>query len=362
MLMLASRATPCTMLVIEAVLLRVCQGSPGMLTQVLLGWCTLAGGQVTPEPAVRVQAETFQEAPAPADATSALAPYVYQPGAGLPALLVPRDETLVYRAHIDFAIFSGEVGTVTQTCRVKDQTASVIVMEPEPAGETASIRLEAAGSYAWYELESTLETRVLPQDWPRLRYAQESKSSRGTRRREVLLGRDAEGEWKSSYRGDTRKGAPDGIRIWRAAEEREVPPGTLDSLTAVFMARTLIREEQETLSFPLIDKDRVWRLTLRRGESRRMETGAGTFDVVEVVLQPEPWPGESFAEKEEEFEGVFGIHGSIHLWVEKKSGVAVRIQGVIPVSDGLFKLGVDVILDSYSGTPSDFAPVRTAKK
>lgn len=354
------------MLVLDAVLLRlVSQGSAGVLGQLLLGACSALAGQSDPTTSFAVQEASFQEAAAPTASNAPVAPglYVYAPGAGLPSLRVPRDETLVYRTHIDLSILSQDVGTVTQTCKVQDQPASVIVMEPAgSAGETASIKLHAAGSYMWYELESTLETRILPQDWPRLSYKQESESSRGTRRREVLLGRDPEGQWKSSFRGDTRKGAPEGTRIWRAAEEREVPEGTLDMLTAVFMARTLVSEEHGSLSFPLIDKDRLWKLTLRRGETRRMETPAGTFDVLKVVLEPEPWPGESLEDKEEEFEGVFGIHGSIHLWVQQETGVAVRIQGVLPVNDGMFKLGVDVILDSYSGTPPGFAPVPTAVK
>ncbi len=53
---------------------------------------------------------------------------------------------------------------------------------------------------------------------------------------------------------------------------------------------------------------------------------------------------------------MFGINGSIHLWVEKKTGVAVRIQGDLPIGN-LITLGIDVVLDSFSGTPPLFAPV-----
>ena len=288
---------------------------------------------------------------------SASAPmYRYEPGAGVPTLLIPRTEKLVYRAYLDAGIVMAHVGSVEQTCSVAMQEPSVLAAEPvQASGETASIKLFASGSYLWYSLESTLETRILPQDWPRVSYQSVSKSSQ-TRRREVLLGKK-DGTPTSSYRGDTKKGAPEGTRIWRPAKERGIPEGTLDMLTAVFQARTLIREKKETLTFPLIDKDRVWNLRLRRGEERRMETTSGTFfDVVEVVLEPEPFPGETVGDKAERFEGVFGINGSIHLWVEKKTGVAVRIQGDLPVGD-VITLGIDVVLDSYSDTPEGFAPV-----
>ncbi|NOT30380.1 MAG: DUF3108 domain-containing protein [Planctomycetes bacterium] len=313
---------------------------------------------VTPARAEAAAQEAgFQEASAPAPK-----PFVFAPLAGAPSVAIPREERLTYKAYLDLSVMTSHVGTVTQTCTVAEQPVPLILAQPAgSAGDAASIKLEAAGSYFLYKLESTLETSILPQEWPRLLYQQVSKSSRGTRRREVLVGlRD--GAHTASYRGDTKKGAPEGTRIWRVAQERAVPEGTLDMLTAVFMARALIREKRESMTFPLIDNTRLWNLTLRRGKERRMETGAGEFDVVEVVLEPAPYPGESLEEKTKQFQGVFGIHGSIHLWVDKNTGIAVRIQGKLPISDGLITLGIDVVLDSYSGTPPEFAPRPAAKR
>jgi hypothetical protein len=326
--------------------------------QLALNVLATSGGVLQAETVA--QEAVFEEASASAAPAATAAAFRYEPGADVPALLIPRAERLVYRAYLDTGIFSTYVGEVTQTCAVSEQVPSVLASEPAlPAGETASIQLFASGSYAWYELESLLETRILPQDWPRVSYNSVSKSSQ-TRRREILLGKK-DGAPTSSYRGDTKKGAPEGTRIWRPPRERSVPEGTLDMLTAVFQARTLIREKRETLTFPLVDKDRIWKLSLRRGEERRMETKDGTFfDVVEVVLEPEPYPGESVGEKAERFEGVFGINGTIHLWVDRKTGVAVRIQGDLPVGD-VITLGIDVVLDSYSDAPRDFGPVQVPK-
>jgi uncharacterized protein DUF3108 len=305
----------------------------------------------------------FQEASAPAPPP---APYRYEPGAEVPALLIPRAETLRYKAYVDAGIFSGSVGWVEQTCTVAEQQPSILMTQPSgPPGETAAIVLHAQGSAlaGMYEFESTLESHIQPKEWPRVTFLSTSTSSQ-TRRRVVLLG-TKDGKPVSSYRGDTKKGAPAGSRVWREQKERPIPPGSLDMITAVFQTRNLVREGKQTLTFPLIDKDRVWKLTLRRGEERRMETQDGVFfDVVEVVLEPVPYEGESFAEKAEQFEGVFGIKGSIHLWVERKTGIAVRIQGELPVGsgEGIFQLGIDVLLDSWSGTPPDFVPVPREKK
>lgn len=291
------------------------------------------------------------------------APFRFEPGAKTPVLLIPRDEELVYRAYLDVAVSSTHVGKVVQTCTVEEQRQPLVATSPVALGETASIKLEAEADYLWMELSSTLEAKILPQAWPRLLYRSESTSSK-TRRRELWLG-TSEGKPRSRFQSDTSKGAAEGERIWKPAREREVPEGSLDMISAVFMTRALVREGQESLTFPLVDKDRVWQLTLKRGEERRMDLPAGTFDVVEVVLEPAPWPDEAIeADKLEQFEGVFGIQGTIHLWVEKRTGIAVRIQGEIPIKLGLVA-EVDVELESFTGTPPEFQPVpaeETAKK
>ena len=89
-------------------------------------------------------------------------------------------------------------------------------------------------------------------------------------------------------------------------------------------------------------------------------TPAGTFDAVQIRLDPAPFPGEKVGEKKKRrFEGLFGLRGSIHLWVEKNTGVPVRIQGKLPV--GPIDLGIEVDLQSYEGTPAAFVPVAVEK-
>lgn len=356
------------MVFLEALLFHtVIQGMLRFVAQSALGASILLGGApgcAGAKTHVGIQEAGFQEASAPASPAGPK-PFFFEPAPGAAGVVIPREERLVYRAYLDLSIATAHVGFVTQTCTVEEQPVPLVVAQSAAsAGEVASIKLEADGGYLWYELKSTLETRILPQEWPRLFYQQKSESSSSTRRREVMLGRK-DGVPAASYRGDTKKGAPEGIRIWRKEEERAVPEGTLDMLTAVFMARALIREGKESMTFPLIDKTTLWSLTLRRGQEARVEVGAGEFDVVKVVLDPAPYPDEDVGEKAKQFQGVFGIHGSIDLWVEKKTGIAVRIQGELPINDGMITLGIDVKLDSYSGTPAEFAPrpaPKSAKK
>lgn len=281
------------------------------------------------------------------------------------ALRVPRDEKLVFRVRVSIAFVDADVGKVTMRSSVEPYRASLLAAPAapgagadEPEREIGVLSTRAVGSYAWYSMDASIETRVLPQDWPRVthRYTHDGSERR---RRELQIGLRDDG-WGASYRRDTDKNAPKGTRIWRDAKTRSVPTETLDLLSAVYLARELTRGEQE-LSFPLLDKLTLWQMHLTRGRERRIETPAGTFDALEIRLDPAPYPGEEIDEEDvERFEGLFGLHGSIHLWVDRATGVPVRVQGELPA--GPLDLEVDVSLESYSGTPEAFAPLSPEKK
>ena len=294
----------------------------------------------------------------PTDAGTGLE-FVLEDSKGQPQLYFPRDEALTFRVDVDIAFFDAALGEVTQTCKIEPYEPSVLLQgsngdTEEKESESVAISIRAKGDYAFYSLDTTIESRHLPQAWPTIMYRQVSDGS-SKRRRENMIGTRA-GVPTSSYRKDTSRGAPEGTRIWKESESREVPPDTLDMLSAVFACRTLIREGKEEISFPMIEKNRLWKLTLRRGKEKRVRTGAGTFEAVEVLLIPEPWPDEEIEEENKaKFEGLFGMRGSIHMWVDKATGVTLRIQGDLPA--GPFTLGVDVVLESYSGTPEGFAPI-----
>lgn len=287
-------------------------------------------------------------------------PLVIARGEDMLSLQIPRDEELVYRVKVDIGPFESVAGTVTLSSGVEPFEDSLLfdidpAEEPATTRETAWIRIHAAGDYEFYSMDSRIETRLLPQDWPWLRYSYEHKGTE-KRKRELLLGMK-DGVLVSSYRRDTDKNAPKGERIWKdPPKERDVPAGTVDMLSAVFLVRTMLSEGRMRASFPLIDKRDLWEMRISRGLIRKTTVVAGTFDTLQVMLDPKRFPGEPAEEGESErFEGLFGIHGSIQLWVHVETGVPVRIQGDLPV--GPLTLGVDIQLERYRGTPAPFRPL-----
>ena len=335
-----------------------------LFTLPLLAYSLFAGAaQDTSAPA-----EAPAEAPAPKvdvviDMKPALiegvAPFVVERGVGEPDLLVPRGEHLGFGVHVALGPIGATVGSVDLDSGVEAYQQGLVLMVPNPEGkgkETAWLRAKAKGSYMWYDMKTVLDSRYLPKVWPSISHMYRQSGSEN-RRRESLFG-VLDGKSQTSYRRDTSKGAPSGEQIWKPAEFRDIPVGSVDMLGAVYLSRTLLLSGQEEIVFPLLDKTTLWELTLRRGDKGIVEVPAGRFDAIEVILDPKPYPGEPDKDKEK-FEGLFGIRGSIHLWVDVLTGVPVRITGTIPA--GPVEIDVDIFLEVFEGTPDLFLPLPELK-
>jgi hypothetical protein len=139
--------------------------------------------------------------------------------------------------------------------------------------------------------------------------------------------------------------------VWRPAEIRAVPGNAVDFLSALHVARSMVREGVEVVRFPLLDRDRHWDVLLSLGDKSAVSTQAGTFRCRAVKLMPTPPEGQ---ERDEALEGLFGMQGSLSLWLDERSGVPVRIEGVLPI--GPLEVDASFDLSAYSGTPEKFAP------
>jgi hypothetical protein len=272
------------------------------------------------------------------------------------ALFVPRDEQLVYEVNVAWGVIGTALGTVTMSAGVEPYKSSLLIA-PSPSDEkqpraTGWFKAHAYGEHLFYTLDATLDSRHQPTAWPQIVYLS-SQGGSENRRRELLIGLK-DGKPTSSYRRDTDEGAPRGTRIWKEPVYRVVPATVLDMTSAVFLLRTFVARNLETTTFSVLDKKEVWDVTVSQGEVSRQKTPAGEFDTVEIKLLASDHPGE--AERDEKrFEGLFGLHGGIHLWVDQKSGVPIRIQGEIPA--GPITLSVDISLSSFKGTPTSMKPV-----
>jgi hypothetical protein len=124
----------------------------------------------------------------------------------------------------------------------------------------------------------------------------------------------------------------------------------------VYLGRAMIQDGRSETTFPIVDKQKQWILTIRRGSSRTIETPAGRFPCVLAQLATSMPPGEPRGQNSK-FEGLFGIQGTIKIWMDAATGIPVLISGELPVPV-IQSLDLNVKLRSYKGTPKSFAPAR----
>ena len=297
-----------------------------------------------------------------------------------PSLHIPDGEVLDFEVVVDIALLgSTGMGSFQLSAGTEPFHQGLNVPDPGPttsvsAAKTGWIRGRAMGSYLNYTLDHVIEARILPQDWPRVIY-RDTQSGTENRRRELMYGlRDGkpsawsrsdrhckgcenqehylEGTWPFSSDRHCEKCKRPEHRVWRKPETSEVPEGCVDMLSAVHLARAMVREGREVLEFPLIDRDTWWAVKLERSGRRVVTVPAGSFDSVSIKLTPKPADGT----EDDRFQGLFGIHGSLAIWLEASTGVPVKIEGVVPAGP----LDVDVALNlaRFDGTPPDFRPAE----
>jgi len=293
------------------------------------------------------------------------ASYRIERGAGELPILVPRSETLSFDVHLELGILgSPRVGKVTIKTRVEPIEASPLLAagvgagagagleaSREPAGERVVFEAIAEGDYKVYEVREVLTTILLPQDWPAVVH-RKVQTGTESRRRELLLG-VREGVFTGEYRSDRHC---DGCtsrahylkpawpwqsekhcesckraehREWREPRSEPAPEGAIDMLSAVQLARTMVAQGEQRLTFTVLDKLTPWVIDLKRGKSERQEVAAGTFDAVEIRISTRPPPDAEG--RDEDFAGLFGIHGTISMWFDQSAGYPVLITGSVPV-------------------------------
>jgi hypothetical protein len=287
-------------------------------------------------------------------------PLQVERGLGVPPLLIPRDESLEFVVHVEYGPLAADLGSVWLRTGVKPYQASLLLPRADPPlgappKETAWVQARAKGGALTYESDTTLTAWHLPQAWPSLRYTHEQKGSE-VRSSEQLFG-FKDGAHRASLRRDTDKGAPRGSRIWKDPKERDAPAGTIDMVSAGYLARQLFSRNVDQITAPMIDKNKLWDVTLRKGGRLDLTVPAGRFEAVELVLitklaASEPTPKDP---ADAAFEGPFGIHGDLKILLEAKTGVPLRFEGTLPLGI-LGNLHAEISLVKYRGTPLEFAP------
>lgn len=126
---------------------------------------------------------------------------------------------------------------------------------------------------------------------------------------------------------------------WKQRGSHEFDRPYMDLLTAVYYARSLDLDKVGSSEIvPVVnDRDR-WLVEVKVKGSEEITVEAGTFDAVELFLEPKATEGEI----KKEFEGLFGLNGAIRVWIDRKSRRPVLIKGKIPFAFANFDCVVEL--------------------
>jgi hypothetical protein len=291
-----------------------------------------------------------------------------------PRSWLPVDESLRFKVEVTLGPVRGlDVGSVTLTC--VQTPASAIPLGDAPTDENgrrliASIDGVAKGGYLGRDVHHAIGVRWFVGSRPRIECVERLTGSRVSDR-ELRVG-ELDGQWQLEYRKDRHcKGCNDtdhftvgalpwsrpshcddcqrpNHRVWRDYKYLDVPADAIDIVSALYFARGFLRSDAESTSLALVNQDELWNVHLKRGGTRKIETPAGEFDCVRVLIGPELAAGDGPGKKgAARFEALFGLHGDISVWVDRVRGIPVLIQGTAPL--GPFNVHVKASLTSHRG-------------
>ena len=283
--------------------------------------------------------------------------FVVQRGEGLQPIQILPGETLRFDVEIDLGVGDLDVGDVELASGREDLVSSLPDARAETRGvetlEAAWVRSTASGGYMGYHVAHTLETRFLPQRWPRILHRDQQRGSEN-RNRELKLGW-VDDEHVLQYRSDGHcKGCenkehfvePSFVwqkaahckkckllehRAWHPAVQQAVPQDALDMLGAVWIARALVRDGNPSAVFPIADRQRLWEVTAKVGERKDIEVPAGVYRCRRVSLGTKLLRGSPGDAANTHFEGLFGIQGTLKIWLDEVTGTPVLIEGDLPI-------------------------------
>jgi len=127
---------------------------------------------------------------------------------------------------------------------------------------------------------------------------------------------------------------------WMTKKVHEVDEPYVDLLSSIYVARTAtFPVEGEPMIIPAVNDDHRWLVEVHKLQRKELKVAEGTYDAIELSLTPVASDGD----KKKRFKGLFGIHGSLRVWVDAESRKPLLIQGTLPVSVLDLKARIELI-------------------
>lgn len=131
---------------------------------------------------------------------------------------------------------------------------------------------------------------------------------------------------------------------WEDRSTFTIGPDVNDILYTLYFARGIGDRVGNKQYYRFVEKTKIWKARVAVTGEERLDIGrAGAFDALKVAIEPdytdEPETGEKFS-------GLFGVTGSLEVWVDKKTRIPLIVKGQVPFVY-ILNPTVTVILQDY---------------
>jgi len=210
----------------------------------------------------------------------------------------------------------------------------------------------ALGRYLVYTLDIRLSSFVGPN---RLRSLAFRRREVGTEKREYKVIFDRKKQ-QGIYRrkpGNFTSVEEMDAAPWETRSRFPLSGEVNDILYTLYFARNIGDKVGNKGYYSFVEKDYIWKALVTVTDEQRIAIGrAGTFDALKIAIEPD------YRDQPEmggEFSGLFGVQGSLELWVDKKTRIPLIVKGSVPFAY-LFHPTVSVILIDYTLSASGGTP------
>ncbi len=295
----------------------------------------------------KVEKSSDEPAPAPAVAVESLA--------GIEPASLPLGERLVFRAtvewkgaqvlvgHLELGSFHDENNTTVLHARGKGDRFGYTI------DQQITSRLDRGSgqpiAYTNVQRGSEHHTKHLDFEEGKITYSRREHcrdSECKDKNHDV-----AEVEWKgpipwgtrSKHCGDRDCGTA-AHELWVTKKVHEVDKPYVDLLTSIYVARTAsFPEDGSPMIIPAVNDDHRWLVEVRQMQQKELTVNEGTYDAIELSLTPLASDGDT----KKRFKGLFGIHGTLRVWIDSVTRKPLLIQGTLPISVLDLKARIELI-------------------
>ena len=134
--------------------------------------------------------------------------------------------------------------------------------------------------------------------------------------------------------------------IWFKRETHQVDEPFVDLLTAIYVARTATFDpDGDPLIIPVVNDDSRWFVIVQPLSRQKLKVEEGEYDSIELSLTPVSSDGD----EKKRFKGLFGIHGTLRVWIDPLTGKPLLIKGTLPISILNLEARIELISSGDAG-------------